>query len=428
MDQTKEWYRLDNAAKIIPSSVSGSDTRVFRIVCELKEDVDPVCLQQAVDEAARDFPYMNCCLRKGIFWYYLDELKETALVTKEHLPVLRAIYVPGRRNLLYRVSYYKKRMNLEMFHVLADGTGGFLFAQHIIEHYLILKHNLDGAKIKTSPPPISEMQTDAFSKYYEKDQARRRNYIKEMFPVKAYQLKGKKDPELAEHIVEGTVSTKQILDLAHGFHVTLGVLITSIWAEAIVRQMNKSEYNKPVVLSVPVNLRQFYPSETARNFFGVITVSYDPHDYDGTIESVIEKIAASFEDQLSKEQIAGTMNSYAALEHNYLLKFVPRFIKDWFVAGTAKRMNRGITGSVSNVGLVKLSDEFVPYIEKFCSFMSCKNIFMCISTFRDHMVFGIVSSYLEHRTEYYFFQRLRRLGIDVEIATNDYDKEDDDAM
>ena len=33
----EKWYRLDNAATIIPSSIKGADTRVFRIVCELND-------------------------------------------------------------------------------------------------------------------------------------------------------------------------------------------------------------------------------------------------------------------------------------------------------------------------------------------------------------------------------------------------------
>ena len=36
----KNWYKLDNVAKIIPSSVEGADTRVFRVACELKDDVE----------------------------------------------------------------------------------------------------------------------------------------------------------------------------------------------------------------------------------------------------------------------------------------------------------------------------------------------------------------------------------------------------
>ena len=100
----KNWYKLDNAAKIIPATIGGPDTRVFRLVCELKEDVDPEILQIAVNETSREFPHMNCCLRSGIFWYYLDESKEKPIVTEDQLPALSALYKAGRKNLLYRIN------------------------------------------------------------------------------------------------------------------------------------------------------------------------------------------------------------------------------------------------------------------------------------------------------------------------------------
>ena len=68
MAERKTWYKLDNAAKIIPSSVEGADTRVFRLVCELREEVDPELLQRALDRTLIEFPYMNSCMRRGIFW------------------------------------------------------------------------------------------------------------------------------------------------------------------------------------------------------------------------------------------------------------------------------------------------------------------------------------------------------------------------
>ena len=39
MAKNDRWYELDNAAKIIPSTTVGADTRVFRICCELREEV-----------------------------------------------------------------------------------------------------------------------------------------------------------------------------------------------------------------------------------------------------------------------------------------------------------------------------------------------------------------------------------------------------
>ena len=127
MNGKKNWYKLDNAATIIPSTVNGADSRVFRVVCELNEPVDRVRLQEALDDVIRRYPHFNCVLRKGLFWYYLDGCDLKATVTRENLRALSPIYCDGRKTLLYRVSYYENRINLEMFHVLADGTGAFFF-------------------------------------------------------------------------------------------------------------------------------------------------------------------------------------------------------------------------------------------------------------------------------------------------------------
>ncbi len=53
----KNWYELDNAAKIVPSTARGANTRVFRLTCELKEEVDKDTLQIALDETIEEFPF-----------------------------------------------------------------------------------------------------------------------------------------------------------------------------------------------------------------------------------------------------------------------------------------------------------------------------------------------------------------------------------
>ena len=68
MAQTK-WYQLDNAAKIVPSTAGGSDSRVFRITCELEEEVDPGALQGAVPSAAREISHSSSNRKGGRLWY-----------------------------------------------------------------------------------------------------------------------------------------------------------------------------------------------------------------------------------------------------------------------------------------------------------------------------------------------------------------------
>ena len=45
------WYRLDNTAKIMPSTTTYFNTNVFRLYCTLSENVDKKILQEALDKA-----------------------------------------------------------------------------------------------------------------------------------------------------------------------------------------------------------------------------------------------------------------------------------------------------------------------------------------------------------------------------------------
>lgn len=53
---------------------------------------------------------------------------------------------------MFRVTYYKNRINLEVFHVLTDGMGGINFLRELTYQYLRLAH-----------PKLRETQGDQLS-------------------------------------------------------------------------------------------------------------------------------------------------------------------------------------------------------------------------------------------------------------------------
>ena len=77
MLQTRKakWRKLENAAKIFPATANDRDERVFRMACELNEDVNAEALQQALDKTMTSFALFSCVMRKGVFWYYCQTKK-----------------------------------------------------------------------------------------------------------------------------------------------------------------------------------------------------------------------------------------------------------------------------------------------------------------------------------------------------------------
>ena len=129
---TLRWDKLDNTAHVFPVIAGSEMTNVYRISVVLKEEVQQDLLQQALDIVLPKFEIFHVRLRQGIFWYYFEEnVKRAPRVHEEETYPCRYIVQNKNRSYLFRVTYYKKRINLEVFHVLTDGMGGTNFLREL---------------------------------------------------------------------------------------------------------------------------------------------------------------------------------------------------------------------------------------------------------------------------------------------------------
>ncbi|MGN1129274.1 MAG: MFS transporter, partial [Candidatus Flemingiibacterium sp.] len=133
------WDTLDNAAKLVPAVSDTRGSNVFRVSAVLFEEIDPELLQKALERALEVFPAFAVRLRRGLFWYYLDANRETPRVTKESDYPCAPIGKGRDKGFLFRVTYYGKRINLEMFHALSDGMGAAQFLHVIVCYYFNLR-------------------------------------------------------------------------------------------------------------------------------------------------------------------------------------------------------------------------------------------------------------------------------------------------
>ncbi|MEG1971512.1 MAG: hypothetical protein RR315_00030, partial [Oscillospiraceae bacterium] len=133
------WHRLDNAAKIFPPNSHGLDTKVFRFSCQFIENVDEDTLNLAIIASLKDIPAFRCVLRHGMFWYYFEECNLEIKAHKEEEPPCMPIYFDAS-SALFRVSYYNRRLNLEVYHALTDGAGALQFLRVLVCNYLDIRY------------------------------------------------------------------------------------------------------------------------------------------------------------------------------------------------------------------------------------------------------------------------------------------------
>lgn len=411
------WRSLDNAAKLFSAASSPKDTRVFRFYCELKEEVKEEILQEALNQTIQKYPVFLSVMRKGLFWHYLEKSELRPVVREEYKEPCSSLYVRDKKTLLFEVTYYKKRINFEVFHALTDGTGATEFLRELVKNYLYLIHeeDLEPVELSNQYLTVKDQEDDSFSRYYDPDFPRKKKK-----KIRAVQIKkgGKGYEEL--QINEASMSVKELLGIAREKKVSMSVLLTAAFICAIHEEMSRMQEKKPVILMVPVNLRKIFPSDSMLNFFGYIEPGYQFGGGKDSFEDVLEAVKLYFQENLSKEHMAGRMNELIAIEKHKILKWAPLEPKNRCIRAGAKMAEQEVTAVLSNMSVVKMPEDYAQYIEKFGVYTSTNRTELCICSFQDTLSLGFTSRYDSTNIQRNFYRILKELGASVKVAEPDF--------
>lgn len=410
----ESWYKLDNVAKLFVATNSRRDPRVFRISCTLNEEIDPAALDKALAKTAKLFRGFQVTLHQGLFWHYFEATDKVPHAVPETLPPCSALYDEAHRNgLLYRVCWYGSRITLEMFHALSDGTGGLGFLQTLVCLYLKEKHPEALADaVPEYDATAAERDCDSYRKFYGSRKAPADK------KTRAYQLHSLHLPYDQSQFFEVHVPAGKLIAEAKGCGVSATSWLAAQLLLAIRADMPSLEKGRPVVLSLPVNLRNYYPSATARNFFNTIKV---PCVFTG--EETLEELARTFDEnlrgQLTKENIMAQMDGFEKLERFAGVKPVPLVLKNPTVRFFNWLEKRRETATISNLGRVKADPALQPYIRGYSAWCSTSALFITVCSYGDDMVLGVTSTYRSTDVLKDLVRGLSRAGLDVALYASE---------
>ena len=336
------------------------------------------------------YPALGNCYTEESPYRSVQENGSDYLLTSVKMEDYLKLYqssAEDRQTLLFQVSYDKNRINFEVFHALTDGTGAMHFLQELVQDYLILAHpQADLPQIEHAEEIThGDKEEDSFSQYYSSDIPKDKEKKKA-----AVKLKGEKLVHSDMHITEVALSVKDIHRKARSCGVSITVLLTAMMLCSIREEIPKNQQKRPVALMIPVNLRNYFPSQSMTNFFGWIEVGYIFSD-ETTFEDVLLSVKKQFEEELVKEKIAMHMSGYVRIEKNPFVRAVPLEIKKYFLMIGANLGSRSITAVYSNIGIIRLPEEYKEYIQHFGIFASTNSLQMCSCSYGDEMVLGFTS-------------------------------------
>ncbi|MDO5402548.1 MAG: DUF6320 domain-containing protein [Eubacteriales bacterium] len=411
------WRTIDNTGKIFPATSNRRDTRVFRLYVVLKENVDGDVLQQALDKTIEKYPLFLSVIRKGFFWYYLEksDLKpEAALESKSPCS---SIYIRDKKSLLFEVTYYKNKINFEVFHALTDGTGAVEFIRELTKNYICIKHGLADVVLGDELNTEVDYETDGFDKYYENNQK-----VSNQKQPRTYQLHGLHCEPGTMKLNEYVFSTDELRNKARQLGVSITVLLTSVLIYSI-NEERRVRNKRPIGIMVPVNLRKYFPSETMMNFFGWISPYHDFSTEGTDLKDVVSSIKQRFKEGLHKENIIARMNKLVKMEKNPFLRGIPLELKIISMRLAASMSTGEITAVYSNIGALKLPDEIGGYVQRFGFFVSTPKVQMCSCSYKDEFTVSITSAFENDNIQRNFLRNLKTMGIDAKDSKTEYPKE-----
>ncbi|NLK67729.1 MAG: hypothetical protein GX283_00990 [Clostridiaceae bacterium] len=417
------WYRLDNAAILYPSIQSDRITTMFRLSATLTEPVEPSILQSALIKIIERFPYYRVKLNKGLFWYYLEHNPKTPRIQKDVQYPCGRLSPILNRNFLFRVCYYNCRIAVEFCHALTDGTGAVTFLKALVYQYLkdAGKKLSDSTGILTiDEKPDKEEFEDSYNRFY-----------KPSLPLPetgepAFHLKSKLLKKGLYYVITGIVPLDEVLSKSRELNVSLTVLLTAIYMDAMQTIQNervkKIKRKRPISISVPVNMRNIYPSKTMRNFSLFVIPKIDPRLGEYSFDEILRIVHYSMMTEINEKSISRQLSRNVGGQKNPFVRIVPLFIKRMFFPVLYKRLGENLfSGTISNLGRVEMPEEVAKFVERieFVPGPGPVNKTGCsVTSFKDklYITFGRVIEDAE--LERIFFTKLIKMGIHVNIESN----------
>lgn len=420
-NKVPSWLRLDSAAVIYPPTSSRYLAAMFRLSVDLDHPVDKEVLSEALQKTLLRIPSFGYGLRQGLFWWYLSRIDSTAKVnTDANNPMLR-INERENRRYLFRVRCYNNRIALEVFHAIADGTGGLTFLLTLTGEYIRLKYGkpVEYTDIVLNPktPPVPEEYEDSFERYSRKYGSLEREN-------KAYHVPGTTEEKHILNIITGIIPIAPLYQATKKYDCTITAFLVAVMIDAVqqVQEHEKLSKKHPIKISVPVNLRQFYPTKTLRNFSSYVNVGIETGSGHYALEEIIQQVKGQMEIMVTEKRMNSKITANVKMEKNLLFRMIPAFIKKPILSIGERIMgDRYCTNSLSNLGYISLPDGLSRHIQRMDFLLGRPrgkpSSAACIS-YGENLYMTFSRKIKEADTERYFFQKLVQLGIPVEVESN----------
>ncbi|HEY4615083.1 MAG TPA: alcohol acetyltransferase, partial [Citricoccus sp.] len=234
--------------------------------------------------------------------------------------------------------------------------------------------------------------------------------------TRVHRVPGTRTPDHRTRAVELTMPADQVLDLARAEGVSLTMYLTALFVEAVRASSGGLGAARTVAVSVPVNLRQFFPSTSARNFFATVRVAHTYGEGDDGLGAVARRLDGRFRPQVAPAALERKLRRFIRFERMPLLRILPRPLKDLVLRLVNSGNNRGLTLAVSNLGRVTLPEPAASHVGRVLFQVSAVRPQFCAISHAGRLTVTFTSPFVETGHIRDFTRMLTAQGVDVDLA------------
>lgn len=288
------------------------------------------------------------------------------------------------------MTYYKCRINLEVFHVLTDGMGGMNFLKELTYQYLRLVHpelrEKLGDKLDSS---TSLNREDSFLRNY------KHSHAKGYKTKKAYLIKGEKLHADEFGVMHGYINIPELKKVCHSYGASINEYLVSVFAWSVYQEyLHGAVSKRPIRIAVPVNLRPYFNSITTKNFFTVVSAEFHPTEEEYTFEEVLKIVCESLRSQITKEHLEELFSYNVSNEKILIARAVPLTFKNIAMRSIYTSAALANTSTVTNIGNIAIAEDYRPHVKMFQAYLAMskgQDIKGTICSYGDTLVFSFSS-------------------------------------
>ena len=420
MMKAPSWTRLDNASIIYPSCRTRKYATIFRLAVTMDEEVSEAVLGSALINCMKRFPGFRYTLDNGFFWWFLRRLENDPVTTPPF--AMRPFSFKKNGGYMFRAGCEGRRIVLDFFHALTDGTGAMTFAMSLTAEYVRLRYctevpcrdwvlNLD----EEPSPKETEDSFDRFS-------GTKGSLDKE---PRAYHLHGTEEAPGVLNNIRVSLPLDKMQSLAKENDCTLTELITSVMLLSIqeVRSRRPVLGDSPFLkVEVPVNLRPMFNSRTLRNFSSYVHLGIDVRNGGLPFKDILQEVKLQKRLYVNPHRLTTRVAANVALEDNLAIRSIPLFIKKLAINFINSHKGENYCSqTLSNLGNINLPEEMRRHVRDIDFILGRpqkkSGASACVS-YGNRLNLNFSRKIVEHGFEDIFIRNLKNMGIDAEIAVS----------